>query len=147
MSGLGEAASIAGLISLAGQAVQATSALYTFIQTYKHTKPKLLGIADEIAQLQRTIIDIRAIANHAAATPEIDGYCLRLHGKLLTCQSRIRGWKEKIHLQLKAKGRSRAENFLKKIKIAADRDFLGDIRAQIIRTREEMILELSILQR
>src|SRR6186713_2384188 len=111
MSGLGEAASIAGLISLAGQAVQATSALYTFIQTYKHTKPKLLGIADEIAQLQRTIIDIRAIANHAAATPEIDGYCLRLHGKLLTCQSRIRGWKEKIHFQLKAKGRSRAENF------------------------------------
>lgn len=145
MSGLGEAASIAAIISIAGQAVQASSALYTFIKTYKAVGPKLLEIAEEVKRLQKTLSAIGPIASRAEASPGIAECCSRLQDRLATCQINIEKWGNRLALDLK--GSSRAGKVFMKIKIAANRDFLGELRFQITQSREELILELSIFQR
>ena len=145
MSVVGEVASIAGIISIAGQTLQASSALYTFIQTYKGVGPKLLEIAEEVTRLQKTLAAIRTIASRAAASLEIAEYCSRLHDKLAACETNIQRWRDRLALGLESS--SKAEGFFKKVKIATNRNFFGDLRSQIVQCREELILELSIFQR
>lgn len=50
MAAVGEAATIAGLLGLAGLAVQATTKLYTYLNDYRRINPR---IADVVQELQR----------------------------------------------------------------------------------------------
>lgn len=145
MSVLGEAASFAGIISIAGQAIQASSTLYTFVKTYKAVGPKLLEIAEEVVRLHKTLGAIESIVSRASASPGIADCCSRLQDKLAACHINIQKWRSRLALDLK--GSSRAGRTLRKIKIAANRDFFGKLRSQIIQCREELALELSIFQR
>lgn len=145
MSVLGEVASIASIITIAGQAIQASSSLYTFVKTYNAVRPKLLEIAEEVTRLQKTLSAIESIASRATASPEIAECCSRLRDKLAACQNNIQEWRNRLALALK--GSSKVAKIFRKVKIAADRGFFGELRSQMVQTREELTLELSIFQR
>jgi hypothetical protein len=44
MSVIGEVASIAGIIGLAGQTLQAASSVYSFLKVYQRVHPRILEI-------------------------------------------------------------------------------------------------------
>jgi hypothetical protein len=51
MSVIGEVASIAGIIGLAGQTLQAVSLAYNLLKAYTRVHPKDLEIQEEISRL------------------------------------------------------------------------------------------------
>ncbi|KAI1618293.1 hypothetical protein EDD36DRAFT_426064 [Exophiala viscosa] len=65
MAVVGEAASIAGLAALAGQAIQAASSLYSFIKAYKNIHPTIERVASILQALHTCLSDVRRIALHA----------------------------------------------------------------------------------
>ncbi|KAG8531694.1 Nucleolar GTP-binding protein 1 [Bacidia gigantensis] len=144
ISGLGEAAGIAGLITLAGQGIHVSSALYTFIKTYKAVGPKLLEVADEVQRLQGTLNGVEAIVTHAPVGTWMSECCLQLQSKLKACETKIQRWKERIALDLS--GSSKPRKFFRDVKIASNHGFFGELRSQVVQCREELILELSVFQ-
>jgi hypothetical protein len=65
MAGVGEAASIAGLVSLAGQTVQAASTLYAFFKAYKSVHPKIQEVASALEGLLNCLSNVRRAASGA----------------------------------------------------------------------------------
>jgi hypothetical protein len=58
MAGIGEAATIAGLLSLASQAVQAATVLYTYLKTYENIHPRISDAAQELEHLHLCLSEI-----------------------------------------------------------------------------------------
>jgi hypothetical protein len=55
MSVIGEVASIAGIVGLAGQTLQAASSVYSLLKAYKRVHPRFLEIQEEISRLQEVL--------------------------------------------------------------------------------------------
>jgi hypothetical protein len=145
MAGLGEAASIAGIISLAGQTLQATSTLYTFCKTYRNihiefeqTSKELEGLRNILQQIERFATD--DTSRISLPTDAVSG----LQESLSECRKDIEMWAQKVELLgiADAKG---AKRVLTKIKVSADKDYFKRPRERLCIHRAQIGLSLGLL--
>ena len=140
MAGLGEAASLAGLISLAGQAIQGVSKIYAFIKAYQTIAPKAQVVAKELELLKQALSQTQITASRATiVVPELRAPIELLHAAVSSCQTRlsqISRDNEVLPLQKKTA-------VWKRIKVAALQDYFAAIHAQLSSEKESLLLRLS----
>jgi hypothetical protein len=143
MSVIGEAASIAGIIGLAGQAIQAASAVYNLLEAYRRVSSRVLEIQEEIASLQQILEGVATLGTQSSesATAQLTD----LHTSVLKCQSVLEQLKMRLQpLKITSTGFKR---FFKKAKLAADTEYFSTISHQIHLCRADVSLHLELLQR
>jgi hypothetical protein len=145
MAGLGEATSFAGLISLAGQAVQATSALYTFYERYKAVDVHVEQIGKELGNLRSSLRQIELLTtDESAKTLQSTDAAATLSHHILECRDEIESWNRKLD-SINLCGAQGAKRFLRKIKVSANREYLVGIRERLRFQREQLDLSLNLL--
>lgn len=140
MAGIGEAATIAGLLNLAGQAVQVATGLYTYLKAYKDIHPRISDAAQELEQLHLCLSEIWKAASLAAsgAGPPPSSLAL-IFASLKKCQDCMRQIESDLD-SVKTKARKIR---LKKLKIAAEKDYFLNISVQLSIRRQELLLLLG----
>ena len=145
MAGLGEAASFAGLISLAGQTLQATSALYTFYERYKTVDVQVEQIGKELRNLRNSLQQIELLAtDESAKTSQPTDAAATLSHHILECRDEIESWNRKLD-SINLCGAQGAKRFLRKMKVSANREYLTGIRERLRFQREQLDLSLNML--
>jgi septation ring formation regulator EzrA len=145
MAGLGEAASIAGLISLAGQTIQATSKLYTFFQTYKTIHTQFERTGQELESLEDVLRQIERVITNATvkgSTP-ID-VIVTLEARVKECRDDIEKWTKKVEL-LGLDGAKSTKRVITKLKVTADKAYFTRVREQLCFHRSQINLSLGVL--
>lgn len=66
-AGLGKAAAIAGIVSLAGQTVQSMSTLYTFCKTYKNVHVQFEQVGKELEDLRTFLVKVESLTTNETA--------------------------------------------------------------------------------
>ena len=145
MASLGEAASFAGLISLAGQAVEAISNLYTFYERYKTVDVQVEQIGKELRSLQNSLQQIELLAtDESAKTSQPTDAAATLSHHILECRDEIESWNRRLD-SINIRGAQGAKLFLRKIKVSANREYLVGIRERLRFQREQLDLSLNLL--
>ena len=135
MSVVAEAASVAGLVSLAGQAVQATSRLYAFIKAYKELSFETEALLKELAYLRDVLDGIAAVAEAtSSANNDVTPAIRRLHGGLQRCRETI----VEVEGNLKRVIEPPEGHVLRKMKVAARKDFFDRLRQTISSEKESL---------
>ena len=130
-AGLGEAASIAGLLSLAGQTLQAASTIYTFIHNYKGVSAEIDSVAGHVLRLQDLLVHVQKLMTNAdLLNPPSPDMLARLRTGIATCQADLITWNGRIEA-LRNSQLSRPKKLLQKVKIASDHRFFSPIRSDI----------------
>jgi hypothetical protein len=145
MAGLGEVASFAGLISLAGQTVQATSALYTFYERYKTADVQVEQIGKELRNLRDSLqqIELLTTDESAKASQPTDAAATLSH-HILECHDEIESSNRKLD-SINLCGAQGTKGFLRKIKVSANREYSIGIRERLRFQREQLGLSLNLL--
>lgn len=144
MSVIGEVASIAGIVSLAGQTLQAASSVYNLLKAFKRVDPRVVEIEAEIARLKETLQDVTRLS--ARSPNSATGHLSNLHTSVLKCGPILESLK--LQLQpLEATSNSFFRKLLKKAKIAADVEYFPTLSHQIQLCRADISLCLQLLQR
>jgi hypothetical protein len=140
MAGIGEAATIAGLLSLAGQAVQAATVLYTYLKAYKDIHPRISDAAQELEHLHLCLSEIWKAASLAATGASASPSSLEL---IFTSLDKCYECMRQVEVDLDSvKGKAR-KGLIKKLKIAAEKDYFLNITVQLSVRRQELLLLLS----
>jgi hypothetical protein len=141
---IGEVASIAGIIGLAGQTLQAACSVYNLLKAYKRVHPRVLEIQAEIARLKEAleaIARLTAGSSHPAVS-ELNN----LRASVLKCGTVLENLR--IHLQdVEVTSAGFFKKLLKKAKIAADVEYFSTISHQIQLCRADVSLDLQLVQR
>lgn len=127
MAGIGEAATIAGLISLAGQTVHAASTLYAFFKAYRSVYPRVQEIVSALDGLLNCLSNVR----QAASTAEIvhgQGAIIDVFAAIKGCYELLENIETQID-PIKASGKG---NIVKKLKLAAQKDYFTTIYQQLL---------------
>jgi hypothetical protein len=144
MSVIGEVASIAGIIGLAGQTLQAASSVYSLLKAYKRVHPRVLEIQEEISRLQEVL---QAVARLKSLCPNSARSDLAsLDRSVLKCGPVLERLKIQM-LPLEATSARFFMKLLKKVKVAADVEYFSTISHQIYLCRVDVSLHLDLLQR
>lgn len=145
MAGLGEAASFSGLINLAGQTVQAISALYTFYERYKTVDIQVEQIGKELGNLRNSLQQIEVLAaDESTQTLQPTDAAATLSHHILECRDEIESWNRKLD-SINLCGAQGAKRLLKKMKLSANREYLIGIRERLRFQREQLDLSLGLL--
>ena len=145
MAGLGEVASFAGLISLAGQTVQVTSALYTFYERYKTVDVQVAQIGNELRSLRNSLQQIELLAtDESAQTSQPTDAAATLSHHILECRDEIKSSNQKLD-SINLCGAQGAKRFLRKIRVSVNKEYLMGIRERLRFQREQLDLSLSLL--
>jgi hypothetical protein len=143
-AGLGEAASILGILGVAGQAIESASTLYTFCKAYKVVNSELERMIQDIESLFNLLVEIKRllpVLSATASSPEIINAAQR---QIQTCNVDLASWVQKIDfLNLDTAKGPRA--MYKKVKIVADKGYFAGIRTQLSSHREEITLLITVL--
>jgi hypothetical protein len=143
MAAVGEAATIAGLLGLAGLAVQAAAKLYTYLVDYRSIHPRVADVIQELERLHPALSEISRAANLAASGAGSPPSSLTLiFTELRSCHECI----NKINFDLdkvKDKTRDAPQRFLEKLKLAADKDRFLKISSRLSMCRQELMLLLG----
>jgi hypothetical protein len=144
-AGLGEAAGIAGLLSLAGQTLQAASTIYGFVHSYKSVSAEIASIAGETLRLQDLLVHVRKfvadIGVFNAPSPDI---VARLRIEITTCQADLERWNAGIEA-LRDTHCSWPRKLLQRVKIASEKGFFSPIRLGISAHLENIGTILGLL--
>ena len=144
-TGIGEAASIAGIISLAGQTIQATSKLYNFVKRYQtidskfeQTENHIKGLRSILQQLERITSNVDAIALIPAVAITV------VRARLSDCYNDMKqySWKVELLELDEAKGVGRV---LRKIKLSADNNIFKEIGKMLANHKAQIILCVAML--
>lgn len=142
MAGIGEAASIAGLIALAGSTLQSACNLYSFCKSYQSVQPKLQGVSEEIDRLKETLSQVQIVVSHAATPlPSSFSNITALQNSICRCQTSLEDIERKIK-QGQIRGRFM---FLRTAKLAANPDQFAAISRQLSSHREDLMIKLESL--
>ncbi|KAL9610811.1 MAG: hypothetical protein Q9167_004511 [Letrouitia subvulpina] len=142
MSGIGEAASIAGLVTIAGQCVKQISKLYSFVRDFQNVVPQTTSLFNELELLQQCLSQIQTVASRALAvncdfSRSVDalfGAVDRCHGSII-----------QIEDQLRAVYPGKKNMVWNRLKVTAARDFFARFQAQISAQKLDLILRLDAL--
>ncbi|KAH0538027.1 hypothetical protein FGG08_005339 [Glutinoglossum americanum] len=144
-AGLGEAAGIAGIISLTGQTVKATSALYIFCKSYKDVNSEIAKTNQDLKDLRDVLYQCRRLAtgmaDGAAPTDTVD----LLTQQITRCQADVKDWNQKF-ASLGLEESKGAARFLKRLRVAADRSYFSRIMDRISSHKEQIALSLGVLE-
>lgn len=140
MSGIGEAASIAGLVAIAGQSLNISSKLFGCIKAYQSVIPQAHKLAGELNQLQDCFVQIQHITSQAIDfVPELSYHVGALLHQVSACQLTMTTMLQKLQNVDPNKRKLR----WKQIKVAADGDFFIQLQAQIACEKQNLILKLE----
>ncbi|KAL9112350.1 MAG: hypothetical protein Q9227_003468 [Pyrenula ochraceoflavens] len=138
MSGVGEIASVAGIISLAGQSVQVASSLYSFIEAYKQIVPEAERLLDEIERLRKIISDIVVVADAHLQTANSGGSLVqRLQDAISRCSRTM----SETELSLKEVSECSNGRRKNRIKAAAQKGYFTDLSRRISTEKETLDVE------
>lgn len=129
-AGIGEAASVIGILGLAGETIKASSKLYTFCKAYQSLDVQFEKISNELVGLENDIGRIEATVKIVADDASLREQFVNLGITLTECRKCIEVWTKRIEdLDLESmKGR---KAFVTKLKVVADRDYFPSIQREI----------------
>ena len=122
MSGLGEAASIAGIIGVAGQAISSASALYTFCKTYRHVEPDIEHTTNEVERLSTVLLQLERLVPTLSAAACSPATIRAAEYQIGACKNDLADWSRTVD-GLDLKNARVTKRMKEKLKIAADRGF------------------------
>lgn len=139
MAGIGEAASIAGLVSLAGQSLHGLVGLYCFVKAYENTIPESQAIPCQIDFLRDLVSRLSArsnqINNGLISTELVDRLSKRLRG----CHSTLVAMELEL-LPIVAGGRGSST---RRLKVAARRKYFTTMHSKLTAEQTSLSLILS----
>lgn len=140
MAVVGEVASVAGLVSLAGQAVVAASSLYSFIKAYKNVHPQIQEVALTLQALHICLSGVRRIALHANTVhgqqhPEV----AEIFASVKSCSELF----DQIETRLNPIRNRVKRTICKKLKIAAEDGYFPSIYQQLSMHHQRLSTLLS----
>ena len=144
MSGLGEVASIAGIISLAGQTVQTASSVYNLLKAYKRIYPRVLEIQKEIVSLQNILHGVANLNSQASLSTR--NQFSSLQACVIGCRKALESLERQLR-PLEATSTGLFKRILKKAKLAADAEYFSTMYRQLQLCRADLSLQLELLQR
>ena len=140
MTGVGEAASIAGLIAAAGQCLDLLSKLYTLAKAFQDAFPQARKLTDELTLLRQCLSQIQNIASRAInIVPDLSEPVKPLFTTVSRCENTVVQIEQKIQTILLSKKKMLWNRF----KIAAARDFFTLLQAQVLSEKQDLILRLD----
>lgn len=143
-AGIGEAASILGILGVAGQAIESASTLYTFCKAYKEVTSELERMLTDIESLISLLVEIKRLLPALSAASASPGILDAVQRQVQTCNADLATWTEKID-SLGLDTAMGPKPMLKKVKIAADKGYFAGIRAKLSSKREEITLLIALL--
>ncbi|KAL9045175.1 MAG: hypothetical protein Q9214_001745 [Letrouitia sp. 1 TL-2023] len=142
MSGIGEAASIAGLITITGQCVQQISKLYSFVRDFQNVVPQTTSLLHELELLQQCLSQVQTVASRAlAVSRDLFRSVNALFRVVDQCQDTI----TQIEDQLRAVYPGKKKMLWNRFKVTVARDFFARFQAQISAQKQDLILHLDAL--
>ena len=144
MSGVSEVASIAGIVSLAGQTVQTASSVHNLLKAYKRVYPRVLEIQKKIVSLQNNLHGVASL-NIQASTSTMNQFS-SLQACVTGCHKALELLEGQLR-PLKATSTGLFKKILKKAKHAADAEYFSTIYHQFHLCRSDLSLQLELLQR
>ena len=140
MAVVGEVASVAGLVSLAGQAVLAASSLYSFIKAYKNVHPQIQEVASTLQALHICLSGVRRIALHANTVhgqhhPEV----AEIFASVKSCTELF----DQVETRLDPIKNRVKRTICKKLKIAAEDGYFPSIYQQLTLHHQRLSTLLS----
>jgi len=130
-AGIGEAASIAGIISLAGQAVQAVTTITAFCNAYKNVHQDIVRASRDLEILRRVLLHVETTATFALLPSRCpQGLLSHLRDCISACRKDLHEWNDwsrKVNLDCAG----RLEKIWKKLKIAADKSHFSKLSSGV----------------
>ena len=129
--GIGEAASIAGIISLAAQTVQAITTITAFCKAYKNVHDDIVRASTDLEVLRRILLHVETTATFALVPNRCPPALLtHLRDCISACRQDLHhwnAWNQKTDLD----HTSGLEKIWKKIKIAADKSHFSKLSDRV----------------
>jgi hypothetical protein len=142
-AGAGKAATVTALFSLAGQAGQAATGLYTFLKSYKSIHPRVGDAAQEIDHLHVFLGEIwRAASLTSSGAGPPPPSLAAIFASLERCYNYMKQLESDLD-SVKIKAR---ESVVKKLKIAAEKDYFLNISLQLSFHRQEPLQSYCCLE-
>jgi hypothetical protein len=141
------ASSVAGLLGLAGLAVQSASTLYTFCRKIPQVAGEVQAIINEVGRLSETIKSIQQVVSDRTtqkSSPRTFGVIAKLQDEITRCMAGLEVWTASM-AALEMENGKRAKNMIKKLKLAADVGRFSDMRLKISSHREQLALLVELL--
>jgi hypothetical protein len=144
-AGIGEAASIAGIINLAGQAVQAVTTIAAFCNAYKSVHQDITRASRDLEILRRVLLQVETTATFALLPSRCPQDLLsHLRDCISACRKDLHEWNDwsrKVDLDC-AGG---LERIWKKVKVAADKSHFSKLSNGVSTHIEGIILCCQLL--
>ena len=143
--GLGEAASIAGLISLAGQTMQAITTIAAFCKAYNNVHTDIVKSATNLELLRRVLLQIEKTANFSLAPSRCPPALMsHLRDCVSACRQDMHSWLEWTK-SIDISKAGRLEKIWKKIRVAADQNHFSRLSNGVSAHIENITLCFQLL--
>jgi len=153
MEVVGAVASVAGVLQLAGNALQAINVLATFVRNVKQAPEEFSAVRREITELSGVLQNILVLgpaltdALDLDRNPEAKAPILTLHRAVWNCHHEMSGWSKKVQKDT-AEGKARFTSFMRKLKFATlGKDDIVKLRRSIDSEKQSLTLVLAMLTR
>jgi hypothetical protein len=141
------ASSVAGLIGLAGLAVNSASTLYTFCRKIPRVAGEVEAILDEIQRLSKTLESIQHVVGDRGtqkASARTSDLVVKLQEEITRCTADLETWTSSM-AALEMEDGKWAKNSVKRLKLAADAGRFSETRLKISSHRDQLALLVELL--
>lgn len=141
------ASSVAGLIGLAGLAVQSATSLYTFCRKIPRVASEVEAVIDEVRCLNQTLESIQQLVSDRGmqkASSRTNNVIVKLEEEIIRCTKDLEAWNTCM-AALKMEDGKWAKNVVKRLKLAADGGKFSEMRLKIASHREQLVLLVELL--
>lgn len=142
------AASIAGLVGLAGLFVQSASTLYTYCHNVPRVGTEVEAVIREIQRLQDTLKPLELVAEPETASifsTKAVAIIRNLKEEIEQCTADIQTWLQ-IMRSLKKEDGKPMKNLITRLKSAADKSRFSQMRQQISSHRSQLVVLIDLLE-
>jgi len=141
------ASSVAGLIGLAGLAVNSALTLYTFCRKIPRVAGEVEALLDEVRRLRQTLESIQQVISDRGmqkASARTSGLVVTLQEEITRCTTDLKTWTSSM-AALNMKDGKWAKNTLNRLKLAADAGRFSETRLKISSHRDQLALLVELL--
>lgn len=143
MSGVGEAASVAGLVALAGQTVEVAGKTYRLVRAYKNVSPQAEAVVSEVQTLSDRLRQIHRFGGDAnIMAPELGIDVSPLYNAVEQCRCGLDAVGAEME-KLRATGSGHG---WKKMKAVMMKDIFSGAQRQISSLKQDLMLQMDILK-
>lgn len=145
MEAVAAAASIAGIITLAAQAIEGLQRLHTFFTEISTASKTISRLLSDINSLINTLTNIDDVLSHVELQRQNQNFA-SLDIKLEDCSKDVGLWLETAKA-LRPGGEKGGRALVRRVRFAAKGEVVGRIREEIGRHRQALGLSLSVFGR